>query len=132
MSSDPIFASTINRSAGLVPATADTSLTAPTNATTVFTAGASGAKVEEIRLVPLASFTAAQIVVNLFIHDGSTYKLFDTWTSPAGTVSTTSGATPVPRTYPNLVLKAGETIRATVTVAAGQSLVAVLVFGADF
>lgn len=132
MSADPIFASTINRNAGLVPATADTSLTAPTNATTVFTAGSNGAKVEEIRLVPLTTFTAGQVVVNLFIHDGSTYKLFDTWTSPAATVSTTSGATPTIKPYPNLVLKNGETIKATVTVAAGQSLVAVHVLGADF
>lgn len=131
MATDPIFASTVNNGAGLVPATLDTSLTAPTNTTTVFTAGASGSKVEQLRLTQILT-TASTTVVNVFLYSGATYYLFDQFTTAATTLSTTSEPSPVDRYYTNLVLKTGWTVRCTVTTSAGQSAFVLQAFGGDF
>lgn len=130
MASAPVFAATPNVGSGLVPATADTSLTAPTNTTTVFTAGASGAKVEEIVCQGVGTTVAG--VVNVFRHDGSTYHLIDQFLITAVTSSTTAVAYRSSHTYDNLILKATETVRVTVTIAGDQSLLKVTVFGGDF
>lgn len=130
MASNPAFATTVNVGSGLVPATFDTSLTAPTNATTVLTAGASGAKLEEITMVGVGTTVASN--VNVFRHDGSTYHLIDQFPITAVTSSATAVAYYLTRRYYNLFLKATETLRVTVTVAGNQSLIKVTAFGADF
>jgi hypothetical protein len=134
MAADPIFAATVNSAAGLAPATADTSLTAPSGAghiTTVFTAGSSGSKVEQIRLMQVAT-TASTTIVNVFLYDGSTYWLFDQFTTVATTLSTTSEPAPVDKFYANLVLKTGWSVRITVTTSAAQAAFVCSIFGADF
>lgn len=130
MASAPIFTGTVNTNAGIVNATLDTSYTAPTNVTSVFTAGASGSKVEEIRLNGLGTTVAG--IVNLFRHDGSTYHLIDQFAVTALTASTTATAWSAIRTYQNLLLKSGDTLRVTNTIAGNQSLIKVTVFGGDF
>jgi len=131
MATDPVFASTPNTSACIIPGTADASLTAPTNVATLFTAGANGSKVEEIRSMQIAS-TSAIAVVNVFLYDGSTYYLYDQFTTPITTLSATSEATPVPHYFDNLVLKSGWSIRVTVTATASVSKFAMTAHGADF
>lgn len=135
MATDPSFAATPHTSAVLTNATADTSETAPTNVATVFTAGASGSKIEQIRITQIVSTTSAG-VINIFIHDGSTYHLLDFYPYPIATVSTTAGVLPVDFLYNNLAIPSGYSIRVTNTVQGGSGPTAathkVIAFGGDF
>jgi hypothetical protein len=128
MAADPIFATTPNIDSGQVSATADTSLTATTTYTTVFTAGASGSKIEEIVFQGVGSTLAG--VVRIFIYNGSTVRLL--WEEAVTVVSssTTAATYRTSRQFDNLVLEAGWTLRVTSAVA--NQLIAVHVFGADF
>lgn len=130
MASSPIFTGTVNTGSGTVPATADTSYTSPSNQTTVFTAGASGSRVEEIRLQGLGTTVAG--LVNVFRYSGSTYHLIDQFTVPAQTASTTAAAYQDGKCYQNLFLSASDTIRVTTTVSGNVSLIKVNVYGGDF
>lgn len=130
MSTNPAFASTVNVGSGLVPATLDTSLTAPTNTTTVFTPGSSGSKIEEITYIGVGTTVASN--VNVFRYDGSTYHLIDQVAVSAVTSSTTAVAFYFTKRYFNLLLKSGDTLRVTNTIAGNQSLIKVTVFGGDF
>jgi len=98
---------------------ADTSLTAPTNFGTAFTFGAYGSRIDYIEVQGLGSTTAA--IVNLFIHDGTTYSLWQqipiqsataSATAPAisYTISSNSLANVMPLQAPT-----GYTLRATIT-----------------
>lgn len=134
MATAPTFAATPKAWAGIAPATLDTSNTAPTNVTTIATAGASGSKIEEIRIVQVASTTGSGIL-NIFLFDGTTYHLFEPVSIPAVTLSTT---VPNPSdqifvgNYSNLVIPSGWSLRISVTVATFQSAFKVLAFGGDF
>lgn len=134
MATAPTFAATPKAWAVTVPATLDTSNTAPTNTATLVTAGASGSKIEEIRIVQVASTTGSGIV-NIFLYDGSTHHLFETVSIPAITLSTTV-SNPSDQifigNYSNLVIPSGWSIRVTVTLATFQSAFKVLAFGGDF
>lgn len=130
MASAPAFAATPNNGSGLVPGTLDASLTAPTNVTVIFTAGTSGSKVEEIRLVGVGTTVAS--VVNLFRYDGATYHLIDQFLVPAVSSSTTALAYKAIQTYANLLLKNGDTLRVSNTVAGNVSNIKVSAFGGDF
>ena len=126
----PAFAAPPNVGAGLVPATLDTSLTAPTNTTTVFTAGASGSKVDQVQCIGVGTTVAG--IVNLFLYRSSTYYLIDQFAVTAVTSSTTAVAYALTHTYENLVLIASDQLRVTNTVAGNQSLIEVVAFGGDF
>ncbi len=130
MAADPIYAATPNVGAGLVPATADTSRTAPTNTTTIWTAGASGGKIDELVLQGVGTTVLGGI--GIFIHDGATYHLWDEILMSAVTPSTTVAPDRKVRSYANLVLEAGWTLRVTTQIAGNQSLVKVHAIGADF
>ncbi len=134
MATAPAFAATPIVWTGLVPATFDTSLTAPTNATTLGTANAAnGSKIEEIVVQGVLTTVAA--VVNIFLHDGTTYHLYDQFVITAVTSSTTAAAFRVSKTYANLVLPKATptwTLRCTVTVAGDQSGLKVTATGGDF
>lgn len=130
MASTPSFAATPILGAGLIPATLDTSLTAPTNTTSLFTAGSSGTKVEEIVFQGVG--TTAAGVVNVFAYDGSTYHLIDQVLVSAVTSNTTSVAFRAVRQYTNLVLPSSSwSLRVTGTVSTNQSMIKVSAFGAS-
>lgn len=126
----PAFAATPNVGTGLVPATLDTSLTAPTNVTTIFSAGASGSKVDQIQCQGLGTTVAAN--VNLFLVRSGTLYLIDQFPITAVTSSTTAVAFFLAHTYENLVLVSGDVLKVTNTVAGNQSLINVTAFGGDF
>ncbi len=130
MATNPAFATTVNVNSGLTNATLDTSLTAPTNVTTVFTAGASGSKIEEITAVGVGTTVASNL--NIFRYDGATYNLIDQFAVSAVSSSTTAVAYYNTKRYFNLFLKSGDTLRITNTVAGNQSMIKVTVFGGDF
>jgi hypothetical protein len=130
MAADPAFASTPAIGSGLLPATLDTSLTAPTTVTTIVTAAANGTKIEELVFQGVGTTVAG--VINIFLYDGTTYHLYDQVLVTAVTSSTTAVAFRTNRTYTNLVLKTGWSLRVTGTIAGNQSMVKVTAHGGDF
>jgi hypothetical protein len=110
----------------------DASFTAPTNVTTLITAPAAGTQVYEVTVQGLATLAAG--IVNLFIYTGSVYVLYDQFTlaaSPAG--STTVAAWQARRSYANLILKNGYSLRASHTTTGNDTTkIAVTAVGADF
>ena len=114
--------------------TADTSLTAPTTVSTIVTAGASGTRIDYIEIQGVATTVAG--LVNLFIHDGTNYILWQqvpviavtsSTTAPAfvANLSSNSNANVMPLTIPT-----GYSLRAATSVA--QTGVRVTAYGGDF
>lgn len=133
MSTSAQYASTPKVGSALLT-TADTSLTAPTTVGTVFTAAASGSRIDYIEVMGVATTVAG--LINLFIYDGTTYSLWQQVPVQAITTSTTapsfvanlssnSNANVLPLTIPT-----GYSLRATTTVA--QTGVRVIAYGGDF
>lgn len=126
MATTPNFASTV-RASGVVISTADTSRTAPTNVGTVFTAGSSGSRVDEVNISATGTTTVG--VVRLFIYDGTTYYLLQEILVSAITPSTTLAVFSYNVTFNNLMLPSGFSLRATTNNAESFSVIA---FGGDF
>lgn len=114
--------------------TADTSLTAPTTVGTVFTAGASGSRIDYIDIQGVATTLAG--LINLFIFDGTTYFLYtqipvvaitSSTTSPAfqAVISSNANANLLPINLPT-----GYSLRATTSVA--QTGIRVIAQGGDY
>lgn len=130
MATAPVFAVTPKIGAGLVPATADTSRTAPTNTTTIVTGGSSGTKVE--RIIAQGVGTTVAGIICVFLYDGSTYHLFDEILVEAVTASTTAYCFRWEKQYSDLILPSSSwTLRVTTQVSGNQSLVKVTALGAD-
>ena len=114
--------------------TADTSLTAPTTVGTVLTAGSSGSRIDYIEVQGVA--TTVSSLINLFIHDGTNYILWQQVPVQAITSSTTSPAfSAVLSSNGNanvmpLTLPTGYSLRATTSVT--QSGVRVTAYGGSF
>lgn len=72
MASTPGYAATPKIGAVSI-ATSDTSRTAPTNVGTVWSAGASGGRVDTVHITAAGTTTAG--MVRLFVHDGTNYRL---------------------------------------------------------
>lgn len=130
MATDAAFAATPRVASAIASGTLDTSRTAPTNVATVFTAGASGSKIEEIVVQGLGTTVAG--IGCLFLYDGSTYNLIDELLIIAVTASTTAQAYRWNKAYPNLILQSGWSLRFTQTIAGNVSLFKVTAFGGDF
>lgn len=129
MAAAPAYAATPVAWCGLVPGTADTSWTAPTNQATLGSAGASGTKITQIDVIPAGTVVAG--LVNIFAYDGSAYHLVESVTIAAYTSSTTAAPPKQTFIYDNLVLPNGWSLRITNTVAGNVSLVTVNAFGAS-
>lgn len=108
---------------------ADTSLTGPTTVTTVLTAAANGTKIEEIVVQGVGTTVAG--VLNIFRYDGATYHLIDQVLVTAVTSSTTAVAFRRRLTYDNLILKTGDSLRASQTIAGNASLLKVTALAND-
>lgn len=130
MATDPSFAAT-PRAAVAAVSTANTARDGTGTMATVFTAGAGGSKVEEITVK--ATGDPADSVVTVFLHNGATAFLFDEFDlgDPAAASTTIAGYT-MTRTYPNLLLPSGWSIRAAITVALTAGVINVFAFGGDF
>lgn len=113
MASSPAFATIPRISTGSV-STADTSYTAPTNVATVITGVTAGTRIAEV-VVQMTATVASATMVRLFLHDGSSYFLFDEVAIPAATGSQSVKQTRVSTTYNNLILPNNSwSLRATV------------------
>ncbi len=142
MALDPQFAATVNNGSALLGA-AETNLQVPTTTSVIFTAGASGSKIEEI--VVEASFTtlvATTVIglVYLFLFDGTTYSLYDTVLVRAITASSlVPGFRSLPADFasgvsrpPNLFLKTGWSLKASQSIVGNASILKCHAFGGDF
>jgi len=133
MSTSAQYASTPKIGSALLT-TADTSLTAPTTVGTVFTAGASGSRIDYIDVQGVATTVAS--LVNLFIFDGTNYFLYTQVPVIAITSSTTAVAfTSVLSSNGNanilpINLPTGYSLRATTSVA--QTGIRVTALGGDY
>ena len=127
----PNLAVTPRAGALATPTTADTSLTAPTNVSIIFTAGATGSRINLVRITQIASSVAAGCV-NLFLYDGTNYHFFDVYQYPIATITAASEPIPVDIPYPQLVIPTGWSLRATDTVNAGTAHFSVTALGGDF
>jgi hypothetical protein len=114
--------------------TGDTSLTAPSTVSTIFTAGSSGSRIDYINIQGVATTVASN--VNLFIYDGTNYILYaqvpvlaitSSTTAPAfqATLSSNGNANILPINLPN-----GYSLRATTLVT--QTGIRVTASGGDY
>jgi hypothetical protein len=127
MATTPSFASTVRVGLGTL-ATADTARTGtPTNVVTVFTAGSSGSRIDEINIIATATTTAG--VVRLWIYNGTTYYLFEEILVSAITPSTAVATFNTTLTFNNFMLPTGHSLRATTNNSEGFNVIA---FGGDF
>lgn len=126
----PIFLLTPNNGVASV-STANTARDGTGTIATIFTAGANGSRVEEI--VVKATADPADSVVTIFLYDGSTYHLFDEFDigDPAAASATVAGYREA-RTYRNLMLSSGWSIRAAITVALTAGVMKVICHGGDY
>ena len=126
MAASPVFAVT-PRVSSVSIATAEASYTAPTSFGTLITGASTGTRISEI--VVKCAATSAAAIVRIFLHDGSTYFLFDEITVAAATGSATVQQTRVSNTYNNLILpNSSYSIRVTTSVAQTTHVIAL---GAD-
>lgn len=133
MASAPAFASTPRAASALLGAV-ETNLQVPTTTSTVFTAGASGSKVEEIVVQASKNSLVATTVAGLvyiFLHDGATYWLFDTMTVTAVTASATVPGIRLSNRYANLFLPTGWSVRMSQSHTTNASVLVATVLGAD-
>ena len=126
MAAAPSFAATVRASAANI-ATADTSRTSPTNVGTVFTAGASGSRIDEVNIISTGTTTAG--VVRLWVYTGSTYYMLSETIVTAITPSTTLAVFSSTSTFNNLMLPSGHSLRATTNNSESFNVIA---FGGDF
>lgn len=127
MATTPSFASTVRVGLGTL-ATADTARTGtPTDVVTVFTAGSSGSRIDEINIIATATTTAG--VVRLWIYNGTTYYLFEEILVSAITPSTSVATFNTTLTFNNFMLPTGHSLRATTNNSEGFNVIA---FGGDF
>ena len=130
MAASPAFAATPKIGAVTV-STANTNRDGTGTIATVFTAGSSGSKIEEV--VMKATSDPADSTVVLYLYDGATYYAFDEWDigNPAAG-SATVASYRESRVYENLVLPSGWSLRASITAALTAGVVNVIAIGADF
>ena len=131
MASTPQFISTARIGATTV-STANSNRDGTGTIATVLTGAATGTRVNEIVLK--ATGDPADSIVCLFLHDGTTYSLFDEIDlgDPAAASTTVTGYRTSVR-YDNLVLpSASWSLRASITVAPTSGVVNVIALGGDF
>jgi hypothetical protein len=126
MAVSPSFAA-VPRIGNVNISTAEASYTAPTNFGTLITGASTGTRIAEIVVKNAATSSAA--IVRIFLHDGTTYWLFDEVTIAAATGSATVQQTRVSTSYNNLILpSASWSIRVTTSVSQATHVTAL---GAD-
>lgn len=125
MAVSPQFAVT-PRLAVVQASTANTATDGTGTLVTVITAASTGTKIYEVVIDAAGNTTAG--MVRLFINDGTNSRLFDEFNISAITASSTVGTFRTSKTYSNLVLPSGYSLRASTHNAETFNVYA---FGAD-
>lgn len=115
MAAEPAFAVTPRMSSVSI-ATAESSLTAPTNVGTLITGVTAGTRVAEIVVKCAAASSSA--IVRVFLYDGTTYWLFDEISvSAVASPGASTATTRVSTLYNNLILPSSSwSVRVTTSV----------------
>ena len=126
----PIFTLTPNIGKGSV-STANTNRDGTGTIATIFTAGANGSKISEIDI--MASSDPADSTVVFYLYDGSTYYPIDEWDigNPAAGSATVASYNEK-RTFANLVLPTGWSLRASITAALTAGVLYIVALGGDY
>ena len=134
MAGNPTYFANPVMGVGIVPATNDTSLTAPTHTTVVYTGSTTptiATAIFEIDMI--ATATTAAGYVNIFLYNQTTYYLFDEANIPIVTVASGGNVAVWKKTYTNLFLPGASTaweLVVTTTSATNESNINVFAFGA--
>lgn len=114
MTTQAQYAATPNNGTPVIALTANGGTkTTPTNTVTVFTAGASGSRIDDLYIAALGTNIANTI--SLYLYDGSTYHLFN---EQATAAITPAAGTPVFQLFLTnlaIIIKTGWSLRAGVT-----------------
>lgn len=126
----PIFYDSVHNAAASV-STANTNRDGTGTIATIFTAGADGSGIDEI--VVKSDGDPADCTIVFYLYDGTNYHVYDEWDigNPAAGSSTVASYRES-RTYRNLVLQSGWSLRASITVAPTSGVVQVHAFGGDY
>ena len=129
MAAAPAFAAT-PRIGAVSVSTANTNRDGTGTIATIITAGANGTQIRE--LVLKATGDPADSVVTVFLHDGSSYYLFDEVDlgDPAAASNTVTGYRTSVR-YDNLFLPTSWSLRAAITVSLTSGVIMAIALGAD-
>lgn len=127
---EPIFAKTPINSVAAV-SVANTNRDGTGTIVDIVTAGADGCRIEEI--VVKATGDPADSIVTIFIHNGTSYFLYDEFdlSNPAAASTTVEGYR-IARTYANLVLEPSDKLAAAITVALTSGVINVFALGGSF
>jgi hypothetical protein len=113
-----------------------TTFKTPSNAVTVFTAGTSGSRIDQVNVSGLGITVASQL--RLFIHDGTNFRFLRDIPITAITPSTTLSAFNAslcsqynPELFP-ILLPTGYSLRATLSTAQTNDGVMITAIGGDF
>jgi hypothetical protein len=134
MAANPAYFANPIMGVGIVPATNDTSLTAPTHTTMVYTGSTTttiATAIWEIDMI--ATATTAAGYVNIFLYNQTTYYLYDEAPIPAVTVALGGNVAVWKKTYANLFIPGAATaweLVVTTTNATNESNINVFAFGA--
>ena len=130
MAADAVFLGT-PRTAVASVSTANTNRDGTGTIATVWSTTGTASRIAEVRIV--ATGDPADSIVNLFIHDGSTAWLFDSFDigNPTAASNTVEGYK-AGASYTNLFLPNGYSLRASITVALTSGVVNVFAHGGDF
>jgi hypothetical protein len=130
VSAAPAFAATPHNAAASV-STANTNRDGTGTIATIFTAGSSGSKIEEITIK--ADGDPADSSVVFYLYDGTNYHVVDEWDigNPAAGSATVASYRET-RTYENLIIQSGWSLRASITAALTAGVIQVHAFGGDF
>lgn len=126
MAAAPAFAATPKCAVGAL-SVANANRDGTGTVVTVFTAGASGSKIEEVRITPAATTTAG--MVRLYLYSGTVYYLLSEHIIAAATLSPSVATTVTTITYDSLILPSGWSLRASTEKAEAINVHA---FGGDF
>jgi hypothetical protein len=114
MAAAPIFTATPKCAIAQI-ATANTNRDGTGTIGTVYTAGASGSKIERVRICAAGTTTSG--VIRLFIHDGTNYRLYEeilvTAITPGATTEAYSADLDLSQSNSILVMPTGYSLRAS-------------------
>ena len=125
MASAPVYAATPRCSAVTI-STAATNNRTGTSAATVFTAGSSGSRIEEVRLKAQGTTTAG--TVRLYVHNGTSFFILTEQAYTANTASASNASVEYTIQFSNLILPSGYTLRANIESGTWD----IVAFGGDF
>lgn len=140
MAAAPSFAATPNAITPAILGSAETSLTAPAQSSTLVTAAASGTLITGLTVEAVANSLTPTTVAGLiyiFQYDGTTYHLYDVLTVAAVTASTTVAPFSLTKSYASLPgggfwLRTGWFLKASQSISGNASLLKVTPQAADY